>query len=200
MPETYVISDHHFAHANIIRYCNRPFSSEDEMNVVMEERWNAKVRDDDVVMYLGDLTAGLRGRTEFLSGLIGRLRGRKVLVRGNHDHQPDSFYLESGFVSVVRHLFLSDVLFVHVYGTKSDDKRLHLARETAILQERLSPTLTFHGHDHRSDIPEYPGHFNCAADRHSFTPVNVREALFRVDMMRLADDLCDAVRRYVDSL
>ena len=43
-------SDSHFHHANIIKYCNRPFSSVEEMNQVMIERWNEVVKPDDVVV------------------------------------------------------------------------------------------------------------------------------------------------------
>ena len=48
-------SDHHFYHTNIIKYCQRPFQSVEEMNEVMVERWNAVVGKNDTVYYLGDL-------------------------------------------------------------------------------------------------------------------------------------------------
>lgn len=47
-------SDHHFSHANIIRYCNRPFASAEEMNQELIRRWNQtvslnEVNDDDEI-------------------------------------------------------------------------------------------------------------------------------------------------------
>ncbi len=36
-------ADHHFYHANIIRYCSRPFNSVEEMNEEMIARWNSTV-------------------------------------------------------------------------------------------------------------------------------------------------------------
>jgi calcineurin-like phosphoesterase family protein len=47
-------SDHHFGHENIIRYCNRPFTSVQQMNEIMILRWNGAVLPEDEVYYLGD--------------------------------------------------------------------------------------------------------------------------------------------------
>ena len=51
---TYFTSDQHFAHFNIIRLCQRPFASLEEMDEVMLAKWNAKVKDSDRVFILGD--------------------------------------------------------------------------------------------------------------------------------------------------
>ena len=40
MSKVFVCSDSHFYHENIIKYCNRPYSSVDEMNADMIEKWN----------------------------------------------------------------------------------------------------------------------------------------------------------------
>ena len=76
-------SDHHFGHANIIEYCNRPFASADEMNKAMVDRWNDLVADGDEVWIVGDLVLGQL--TVNLSAHVWRLKGRKILVPGNHD-------------------------------------------------------------------------------------------------------------------
>ena len=75
-------SDQHFGHTNIIRYCNRPFADVAEMNEVLIDRWNETVSDIDTVWVLGDVALG--PIKESLA-LVRRLRGRKVLVAGNHD-------------------------------------------------------------------------------------------------------------------
>lgn len=79
----YFISDTHFDHTNIIKYCDRPFSSTEEMNNHMLERWNSTVSKDDIVFFLGDLTFG-RGRRH-IDYWLGQLNGRIEFVKGSHD-------------------------------------------------------------------------------------------------------------------
>lgn len=78
----YFTSDTHFGHANIIKYCNRPFLNQYEMNRKMIELWNAKVPPGSVVWHCGDFALGL------LSDAIdvrNALNGEIHLVWGNHD-------------------------------------------------------------------------------------------------------------------
>lgn len=43
-------ADHHFGHANIIKFSERPFESMEEMNEELIKRWNEKIGKDDVAM------------------------------------------------------------------------------------------------------------------------------------------------------
>ena len=76
-------ADHHFGHANIIRYCSRPFADADAMNRAMVDRWNDVVASGDEVWILGDLVMGQRPVN--LAAHVSRLRGTKILLPGNHD-------------------------------------------------------------------------------------------------------------------
>jgi calcineurin-like phosphoesterase family protein len=49
MPNTWFTADFHLGHANIIRYCNRPFSTVEEMDQTILERLNASVKVNDVL-------------------------------------------------------------------------------------------------------------------------------------------------------
>jgi calcineurin-like phosphoesterase family protein len=79
---TFFTADHHFGHARIIELCDRPFSSIEEMNETLIDKWNAVVKPGDTVWHLGDVAMG--PITQSLS-LISRLNGHKYLVPGNHD-------------------------------------------------------------------------------------------------------------------
>lgn len=82
MNKIFFTSDHHFGHKNIIKFCNRPFESIDEMNEELISRWNAKVGPNDEVYHLGDFA--LCTTNEF-TDIIGRLNGIIYLIGGNHD-------------------------------------------------------------------------------------------------------------------
>jgi calcineurin-like phosphoesterase family protein len=81
MGEAFFTADHHFGHANIIKYCNRPFSTVEEMDEFYIKQWNSMVSDKDTVYYLGDFTLNSDA-----SSYIVRLNGRKIIViPGGHD-------------------------------------------------------------------------------------------------------------------
>ena len=89
----YFSADHHFNHANIIKFCNRPFSSIEEMNEVLIQKWNAKVKPQDTVYYLGDFCFGSQ---EDYFKIRSRLNGHIYLIHGDHDKQigsPEEFDL-----------------------------------------------------------------------------------------------------------
>ena len=78
----YFISDLHFGHFNIIRYDNRPFNSVDEMDKVLIDNWNSVVSDNDTVYILGDISWHNEEKTV---QIFQRLKGKKILIKGNHD-------------------------------------------------------------------------------------------------------------------
>ena len=75
-------SDSHFGHANIIKHCNRPFSSVEEMDEHLISAWNSRVRPSDTIYILGDL---IFRSTASPDSYLSRLRGKKHLILGNHD-------------------------------------------------------------------------------------------------------------------
>lgn len=102
-------SDLHFAHTNVITYCNRPFSSVEQMNEWLVSAWNATVGPADEVWVLGD---AILGRVDENLRVVSRLNGVVHLVVGNHDKpfrrdrvtaRPawEEAYLAAGFSSIV---------------------------------------------------------------------------------------------------
>lgn len=81
--ETFFTSDLHFGHRNVINYCNRPFSSVEQMDRFLLFQWNCYIDINDNVFCLGDL--GINGKTPQRIG--NKLNGNKTLVPGNHDSQ-----------------------------------------------------------------------------------------------------------------
>lgn len=65
-------SDLHFGHKNIIRFCDRPWNSVEEMDEALINNWNSVVGDDDIVFDLGDFAFASNGRWK---ELLQRLKG-----------------------------------------------------------------------------------------------------------------------------
>lgn len=78
----FYIADWHYSHRNIIAYDNRPFFDVAEMNQKLIENWNSAVKDTDTVYVLGDM---FWCRTDTAIGVLNQLKGKIVLVKGNHD-------------------------------------------------------------------------------------------------------------------
>lgn len=75
-------SDSHFHHENIMKYCNRPFSSIEEHDKTLIDKWNEKVGPDDVIFHLGDFAFASE---HYIKRVLEQLNGKKYLVFGNHD-------------------------------------------------------------------------------------------------------------------
>lgn len=79
---TFFTSDTHFSHRNIIKYCNRPFKDEKEMDETLIMNWNSVVRPEDTIYHLGDV--GFTDEDK-LYRILKRLNGSIHLIWGNHD-------------------------------------------------------------------------------------------------------------------
>lgn len=80
--KVFFTSDTHFNHANIIKFCDRPFKDVEHMNETLIANWNSVVKPDDIVFHLGDFCLG--GSAEWTK-YLRRLNGKIYLVAGNHD-------------------------------------------------------------------------------------------------------------------
>ena len=96
MPSVFLVSDTHFGHAGVCRFVRndgvtklRPWDTADEMDEFMVRAWNERVRPTDKVYHLGDVVINRKAL-----GIMRRLNGDKVLIRGNHDIFKDTDYRE----------------------------------------------------------------------------------------------------------
>jgi calcineurin-like phosphoesterase family protein len=78
----FVTADTHFNHGNIIKYCHRPFDSQEQMNEALIHNWNSCVKNSDTIYHLGDFGMGTNAN---LLRIATRLNGQKFLIPGSHD-------------------------------------------------------------------------------------------------------------------
>ena len=96
MPSVFLVSDTHFGHTGVCRFVRndgvtklRPWDTAEEMDEFMVKAWNERVRPTDKVYHLGDVVINRKAL-----GIMRRLNGDKVLIRGNHDIFKDTDYRE----------------------------------------------------------------------------------------------------------
>ena len=114
MPVGYwVTSDLHLGHANILEYCNRPFSNIEEHDDALIANWNSRIKPDDIVFVIGDFALVDGRRAE---NYLRRLNGKELhLIKGNHDKIKPEWSGPEGF-STIQDVFL----FKHL-GKKAED-------------------------------------------------------------------------------
>jgi len=133
MPNTFVISDTHFWHTWIA--WERWFSSVEEMDEHMVDKWNSVVKLWDKVYHLGDVAFPKKSLD-----ILGRLNGRKILIKWNHDIYPIKDYIK----------YFDDIRACHII-----DKTIltHIPIHVDQMWERF--TLNIHGHTHEQNVWRY---------------------------------------------
>lgn len=153
----WVISDTHFYHSKILGYCQRPFETVEEMNEVLIKNWNSVINEDDIVYVLGDFCFGNK---EMLREIVSQLKGRKILILGNHDRLTKGAYLDVGFETVTKNPMIVDGDFILSHHPLLGD---------------LGRFYNIHGHKHKlpSEAQFSPKHFDIGVDDHNFFPHNL---------------------------
>jgi calcineurin-like phosphoesterase family protein len=178
-------SDTHFGHANIIRFCGRPFKDTDHMDEQIIERWNSVVGPDDTVFHLGDVALG---QIAVSLPKVGRLNGEKILIVGNHERifsdnsekHRARFYpeYEKVFDTIVGEQGMnydlgSDNVYLSHFPYEGDhtETERHSDKRAADLGQPL-----IHGHTHENKVITYSRlgslQIHVGQDAWDYTPVS----------------------------
>lgn len=163
MTTIWLFSDPHFSHANILNFKKpdgkpmRNFACVEDMDEFIIKRWNERVRDSDHVYLLGDVAMKKEGVEQ-----LYRLKGKKRLVRGNHDIAGDTkFYMK---------------FFEEIYGVRVFDDLIlsHIPLHPESVKERWT---NCHGHLHNNKPPNHlgPKYFNLSCEYTFYAPVTIEQ-------------------------
>jgi len=147
----YFTADTHFSHRNIIKYCNRPFSSIEEHDEVIITNWNSVVRKNDIVYHLGDFAFG------DVQKHLRRLNGNIHLILGSHDKNTKN----------CKHLFAS---YNQLLNTKIEGINITLSHcSMRIWHKSHYNAFSLYGHSHGMLEP-WGKSFDCGVDTNNFYP------------------------------
>jgi len=158
-------SDTHFGHANIIKYCKRPFKDVEEMNKTLIINWNSVVRPNDTVYHLGDFA--FDDPRKYIETLWGDI----LFVSGNHDKQLLNFYRN---IPQIRKI-------------KIEDKTVtlcHFAMRVWHQSHFNMPHL--YGHSHNG-LSEFGQSFDIGVDAWNYFPVSWEQV--KAKLKTLPDNL-----------
>ena len=161
---TWIWSDLHLDHADVVWCFNRPFRTSQAMCRALVEAWRQTVEEGDRIICLGDVTVGVPKRG--IDRALATLPGTRILVVGNHE-----FPIGGAGVK--------DYGFEAVYPTLvcETDPPLLLTHEP--LDEVPVGAVNVHGHLHgtaaRAKARRSRYHLNVNVELTSFRPVHLPE-------------------------
>jgi len=174
----YFTADTHFWHHNVIKMSRRPFNSLNEMHAALITNWNSVVAKTDEVYILGDFA--YKGQPQQVNQILGKLNGKKYLVRGNHDRyldQPDFDLTAFEWVKDYDVISYKDARFVLFHYPILEWAHYH----------RKSAHLYGHVHNNVSHDPELKDRFavlgqraiNVGVDCNDLRPIGAEEVYSR---------------------
>ena len=164
-------SDNHFEHANILKYCKRPFKDTIEMRETMIQRWNAKVKPGDTVYIVGDFA--FADEATILS-ILDRLNGQKFLIYGNHDKPvKQSQAIRAKFVKCCDYLEIS----IADHKAEKGKQSIVLSHYAHLVWNKSHHgSWMIHGHSHGTlKYPFKAKIMDAGVDVHNFTPISYDE-------------------------
>ena len=168
-------SDTHWGHLNIIKFCNRPWGSVEEMDEALIDNWNSVVEKDDIVFHLGDFAFAPNWRWK---ELLSRLNGQIHLIIGNHDETrwPGDKVMEL-FAGVYNQLKLKIDNKYHVYLN-----HYPFLTYGGVWREPENAVIQLFGHVHSSPTSSgkddsrlsilFPYQYDVGVDNNNYTPLS----------------------------
>lgn len=150
MPPIHFISDTHFFHSNIIKYCHRPYLDINEMNNDIIKKWNSVVKKGDVVWHLGDFAFFKKRESYKITKIMSKLNGTINLLLGNHDKQVSTdikFWQSLGFHKVWDKPFLFMDKYILSHEPIITKNKIDLSNQDVL--------KNIHGHTHNSNADYY---------------------------------------------
>ena len=144
-PRTFVTSDLHLDHTNIIKYCKRPFMNTEDMNKTLVDNWNNTISNKDTVYFLGDMSFGKGSRSA--DYWLSKLNGNIFFIRG-FSYKPSGERNQHDRISKTKNVF--DNLIIEY-----KDRKFFLVHDPDLVPSDWKGWAIC-GHHHNNKLEEYP--------------------------------------------
>jgi len=135
------------------------------MNEIILKNMNSIVKEDDTLIILGDICAGLKKRYQEQEELLKKFNGNKILILGNHDHNSTEFYEKCGY-TVGTHLQIKDYFLNHYPLDDNSQQSL----KKIFIESKCKKII--HGHKHTGETKnDGIQRLNVCVDYWDFKPV-----------------------------
>lgn len=169
MKQLYFTADEHYSHSNIIKYCNRPFETVEEMDSVIISNFNSKVDNNDITFHLGDFT--FKDPKPYLQ----RLNGQHYLITGNHDR------ISNGLFGWVKDSYLLQVSNIQIFLS-------HYAHR--VFPHAHHGAIHLYGHSHGT-LPPYGRSFDVGVDTNNFMPYSLDDIIKKAKTLKPIHLVCN---------
>lgn len=174
---TWVYSDPHFYHKNIVTFTNydgsklRPWDDAETMTEEMIEWYNELVADTDRVYILGDVAF----KNSDMHKSVDRLKGRKCLVPGNHEPTKMRQYFDL-FDDVRGYVVKKGFIMSHIPLHPSSMGRWQLNIHGHLHNNTVKNVVNVKG-DYIETKTEDPRYYCACVERTNFRPKLLDEIL-----------------------
>jgi len=165
---TWLIADPHFSHQGVCEFTRddgsklRPWDNFEDMDKALINNWNALVDTQDRVYVLGDVCM----RRKALP-ILHHVKGRKVLVKGNHDIFEQKDYAP----------YFDDI---RAYVVGKFDERKYILSHIPLHPDSVGRCgINIHGHLHYNKIDD-PRYLCVSVEHTNWAPILLQDALKKV--------------------
>jgi len=203
--DTLLVSDTHFDHKNILKFCssrkkiqNLCKKRETMEDILIKRIWEGN--EEKTIFHLGDFA--FKGITKYKSFLE---KTNTILLPGNHDTKIENNYLYNGFSKVITGIYINDekvkkrypyfcngyikeiegikIFFSHfpLFHEDPHDKKKNFYKGIKIMEtiyKDLKCDINIHGHTHEKNS-KFKNSFNVSLENIDFKPISIREILER---------------------
>lgn len=203
--QLFIASDPQFGSEGLFENVHerKKFGSIDKLHQTIVTNWNSILNDNSRLLCLGDFTQNQKDQLksiELLETYSRAIKGKKILIRGNHDIEATSWYYDFGWNCVIEYPIIIKrntfdwvsaptkfcgciiceinglrIMFSHfaIFENELDDCR-YLVEKAFLrsLYEQENCSINIHGHIHNRPI-DHPSCYSVCGEQLNFTPIQL---------------------------